>query len=54
MAIPSTATPRAGRHSPNRASPEVAQAREKGRKSAKDVKTFFREEKGRRYCKLCE
>ena len=54
IAIPSSQTPRAGQHSPNRASPEVAKARRKACQSAQDVRAFFREHKGRYYCKLCE
>ncbi|PPQ77048.1 hypothetical protein CVT26_007808 [Gymnopilus dilepis] len=53
VAIPSSQTPRAGRHSPSRASPEVAAARQKAQRSASDMRIFFQNEKGRWYCKFC-
>lgn len=53
VAVPSTEAPRAGRHSPMQASPAVAEARQRKRRAAKDVNTFFEVKKGRKFCKFC-
>ncbi|KAF9543547.1 hypothetical protein CPC08DRAFT_770216 [Agrocybe pediades] len=53
VAIPSSQTPHAGQHSPNRASPEAGAAQKKNRKAAQDVLVFFSVENNHQFCKFC-